>query len=59
MLNGSCLCGGVTYEISEPLENFAHCHCSMCSKVHVPIFGSYLLRRQVEFIQGEDLNARY
>lgn len=59
MLNGSCLCGGVTYKISEPLENFAHCHCSMCRKVHGAMFGSYLRTRQVEFIKGEDLIARY
>ena len=59
MLNGSCLCGGVTYKISEPLENFTHCHCSMCRKVHGAMFGSYLRTKQVEFIQGENLIANY
>lgn len=59
MLNGSCLCGGVTYQISEPLENFTHCHCSMCRKVHGSMFGSYLRTRQVVFTQGEELIANY
>ena len=28
----SCLCGVVTYEISEPFLSFVHCHCSRCRK---------------------------
>jgi len=27
---GSCLCGGVAYEISTPPLRFYHCHCSRC-----------------------------
>ncbi len=59
MLKGSCLCGGVSYKISEPLENFTHCHCSMCRKVHGAMFGSYLRTRQVEFTEGKDLVVNY
>ena len=32
VLRGSCLCGVVTYEISEPFLSFVHCHCSRCRK---------------------------
>ncbi|MET0344108.1 MAG: GFA family protein [Polyangiales bacterium] len=31
-LQGSCLCGGIRYEISEPLVGVVSCHCSMCRK---------------------------
>jgi hypothetical protein len=31
-LTGSCLCGGVTYEVRPPILRFAHCHCSRCRK---------------------------
>lgn len=31
-LTGSCLCGGVTYEVRPPFLRFAHCHCSRCRK---------------------------
>lgn len=35
---GSCLCGGVTYEINGPLTNVLNCHCSMCRKLHASAF---------------------
>jgi hypothetical protein len=31
-VKGSCLCGGVTYEIRPPFEWFQYCHCSRCRK---------------------------
>ena len=32
MLKGSCLCGGVRYEISGKLGPAVHCHCGQCRK---------------------------
>ena len=32
MITGSCLCGGVTYEVDEPLRDSVACHCSQCRK---------------------------
>jgi hypothetical protein len=32
MKSGSCLCGGVTYELTEPLRNSIACHCTQCRK---------------------------
>jgi hypothetical protein len=29
---GSCLCGGVSFEISGPLRPVVGCHCSQCRK---------------------------
>jgi hypothetical protein len=31
-LTGSCLCGGVAYEVSGPFLRANHCHCSRCRK---------------------------
>jgi hypothetical protein len=31
-LRGTCLCGGVRFEITEPFLNANHCHCSRCRK---------------------------
>lgn len=31
-LNGSCLCGAVTYEVIGEPKRFFHCHCSRCRK---------------------------
>jgi hypothetical protein len=30
--NGGCLCGGVRYSITGPLNPVLACHCSMCAK---------------------------
>ena len=40
MLRGSCLCGGVRYEISGALSYALNCHCSMCRKAHGAAFRS-------------------
>ncbi len=32
ILKGSCLCGGVRYEVRGPLEAMARCHCRECRK---------------------------
>ena len=29
-LTGRCLCGGVRYEIDEPLVSASYCHCTRC-----------------------------
>lgn len=31
-LTGGCLCGGVRYEIDEPLVSAAYCHCTRCQR---------------------------
>ncbi|MDC0663471.1 GFA family protein [Marinobacter sp. SS21] len=35
---GSCLCGGVRYEINGELTDVLNCHCSMCRKLHASAF---------------------
>jgi len=32
MTKGSCLCGQITYEFSEPIGIFQYCHCERCRK---------------------------
>ena len=32
-LEGSCLCGGVRFEVTEAFETVAHCHCTSCKKL--------------------------
>jgi hypothetical protein len=31
-LTGGCNCGGVRYEISEPLVSASYCHCKRCQR---------------------------
>ena len=32
-LTGSCLCGGIRFEVSESFERVSQCHCSSCKKL--------------------------
>lgn len=31
-LTGGCLCGGVRFEVSEPLLGAGYCHCTRCQR---------------------------
>ncbi len=58
---GSCLCGGVKYEITGTLSGALNCHCSMCRKAHGAAFRS---RARVEvadfeFVKGSHLVKFY
>jgi hypothetical protein len=32
MITGGCLCGGVRYEVTEPLTTASYCHCTRCQR---------------------------
>jgi hypothetical protein len=32
MLTGSCVCGGVRFEVTEPLVSAGWCHCTRCQR---------------------------
>jgi hypothetical protein len=32
-LTGGCLCGGVRYEVAEPLPRAGYCHCTRCQRL--------------------------
>lgn len=60
-MKGSCLCGGVVYEVEPPFRVFQYCHCRRCRKlsgsahsanIHVPA-------GQFRWLTGEDLVGRY
>ena len=40
MLKGSCLCGGIQYEIDGEMGDVVHCHCPTCRKTHATAFSS-------------------
>jgi hypothetical protein len=60
-LHGSCLCGGVRYEIVGPLGKVVNCHCSMCRKATGAAFRTRAAVATADFHwrAGADLVARY
>lgn len=41
MITGRCECGAVTYTIEGEINDYSHCHCSQCRRLHGAAFGSY------------------
>ena len=60
-LLGSCLCGGITYEISGPLKSTLNCHCIMCRKAHGAAFRTRasIKSDDFRFLEGEQLLTYY
>jgi hypothetical protein len=49
MIQGSCLCGKVHYQISECKAEIIHCHCQTCRKAHGAAFSSVAILDEQKF----------
>ncbi len=60
-LQGSCLCGAVTYEVSEPFKVAHNCHCSRCRYGRAAAHASngFVSYDGVRFLSGEDRLRAY
>ena len=58
---GSCLCGGVRFEVDLPFRRANYCHCSRCRK-HSGTFGltqGRIARERFRLLAGADLLRVY
>ena len=57
ILHGSCLCGGVRYEIRGALTAMARCHCVQCRKASGAEFATNatVATEDFEFLEGREL----
>lgn len=57
MIRGSCLCGGVKFEITRAVGPFELCHCGRCRKASGSAFVAGLGVKRADFrlVQGRDL----
>ena len=56
-VGGSCLCGGVRFEVTLPFRRGNHCHCSRCRK-HSGTFGltqGRVARQRFRLLAGAEL----
>ena len=60
-IRGSCLCGGIKFEITGPLLSPLNCHCSQCRKQHGAAFRSRVRVAAQDFrwLEGEHLIKFY
>jgi hypothetical protein len=56
-LTGGCLCGGVRYEITEPLVSANYCHCTRCQRRTGGAWSAQarIAPGSMRIVQGEDL----
>ena len=60
MLNGSCLCGSVRYNLAATIDHAENCHCSMCRKAHGAAFSTNaLVPSEALEIVGTELLSSY
>lgn len=61
MIRGSCLCGGIQFEIDRAEGPFELCHCNRCRKVSGSAFVSGLgvKRKYFRLLSGDELVRRY
>jgi hypothetical protein len=57
MIRGSCLCGGMRFEITRAVGPFELCHCSRCGKANGSAFVAGLGVKRADFrlVQGGEL----
>lgn len=61
MIRGSCLCGGVKFEVGRIAGSFELCHCTRCRKASGSAFvaGLEVMRSDFRIVQGLDLIRTY
>ena len=61
MLQGSCLCGGVRYEIRGEVGPSLHCHCTQCRKASGASFttNASVAADDFQFVEGESLVGQF
>jgi len=60
-VTGSCLCGGVRFEIAEPFERVTACHCANCKKISggVGTASGRVPTTAIRITAGEELLTTY
>ena len=55
MITGGCDCGKIRYQVQGELEEFCHCHCSICRRIHGAAFATWggVAREAFSFVSGE------
>ena len=61
MIRGSCLCGGVRFEIDRVTGPFELCHCTRCRKASGSAFLAWIafLRTDFRLLEGAELIKTY
>ena len=61
VISGSCLCGGVRFEVDPPFIQASHCHCERCRKHSgtAVCTQARVFREHFRLVQGKELIKIY
>ena len=61
MITGQCECRKVRFEIHGEINDYSHCHCSQCRRMHGAAFATFggVKKRDFKFISGADEITHY
>ena len=61
MIEGHCECGRVRYEVDGDINDFSHCHCSQCRRLHGAAFATFagVSSDQFRYVSGESDTSAY
>jgi hypothetical protein len=56
MITGRCECGRVNYHVDSEINDYSHCHCSQCRRLHGAAFASFAGVSRAAFVydSGEE-----
>jgi len=60
-MNGHCECGRVRFEVDGEIEDYSHCHCSQCRRLHGAAYATFagVARDKFRYLSGESEVAVY
>lgn len=55
MITGHCECNAIQFEVDDAINDFSHCHCSQCRRLHGAAFATFagVRRNKLRFMSGE------
>lgn len=61
MITGHCECGRVRYQVDGRINDFSHCHCSQCRRLHGAAFATFggVARNEFRYLSGQSDLSTY
>jgi len=61
VITGRCECGEIQFEVDGKIQDYSHCHCSQCRRLHGAAYATFagVLRDEFRFVSGESGVSRY
>ncbi len=61
MIKGHCECRGIQFETDAAIDDFSHCHCSQCRRMHGAAFATFagVALDRLRYVSGAELLSRY